>query len=238
MIMKLVNIAAFIYLLIASFVFAGDMGGSNEAFIAPSGFTFSIWFLIYLLILISLVRQFTADERDQALYKKISFLFSLSMLLSGTSVLVGTTVALLFIAGSLVTLSVLYALITKNPDRSSFFIIPFSFYLAWTSIATIVDAFIVANASGVDLIFGLNELGWTIIMLIIGGGLAVYFSLYNDDLIYPFVFLWGYFGIFVKDDKPVQVTYTLSIVMIALGVFIIWKVYREARGRRMRAETV
>ncbi|MDQ0482407.1 hypothetical protein [Guptibacillus hwajinpoensis] len=238
MIMKLVNIAAFIYLLIASFVFAGDMGGSDEAYIVPSGFTFSIWFLIYLLILISLVRQFTADERDRALYKKISFLFSLSMLLSGTSVLVGTTASLLFIAGSLITLSVLYSLITKNPDRSSFFIIPFSFYLAWTSIATIVDAFVVANANGVDLIFGLNELGWTIIMLIIGGGLAVYFSLYNDDLIYPFVFLWGYFGIFVKDDKPVQVTYTLSIVMIGLGVFIMWKVYREVRGRRMRAETV
>lgn len=238
MIMKLVNIAAFVYLLISSLVFASDRGGSDDVIFAPAGFTFSIWFLIYLLILISLVRQFTADECDQELYKKISFLFSLSMLLSGTSVLVGTTASLLFIAGSLITLSVLYALITQNPERSSFFIIPFSFYLAWTSIATIVDTFIVANANGVDLIFGLNELGWTIIMLIIGGGLAVYFSLYNDDLIYPFVFLWGYFGIFVKDDKPVQVTYTLSIVMIGIGVFIIWKVYREIRGRRMRAETV
>nr|WP_240688064.1 tryptophan-rich sensory protein [Pseudalkalibacillus hwajinpoensis] len=236
--MKLVNIGAFVYLLISSLVFAGDMGGSDDVIFAPAGFTFSIWFLIYLLILISLVRQFTADERDQELYKKISFLFSLSMLLSGTSVLVGTTASLLLIAGSLITLSVLYALITRNPDRSSFFIIPFSFYLAWTSIATIVDTFIVANANGVDLIFGMNELGWTIIMLIIGGGLAVYFSLYNDDLIYPLVFLWGYFGIFVKDDKPVQVTYTLSIVMIGIGVFIIWKVYREIRGRRMRAETV
>ncbi|WP_347548465.1 hypothetical protein ABFG93_13080 [Pseudalkalibacillus hwajinpoensis] len=152
--------------------------------------------------------------------------------------LVGETAALFFIAGSLITLAILYSIITKKPDRSSFFIVPFSFYLAWTSIATIVDAFIVARGNDVELIFGLNELAWTIIMLIIGAGLAVYFSLYNDDLIYPLVFLWGYFGIFVNGEKPVQLTYTLSILLIGLVLFVIWKVYREIRGRRMRAEAV
>ncbi len=239
MLMKLVTIAAYVYLIISSLFIANDMSGANDdVYIAPAGFTFVIWGLIYLLLLISLIRQFTADERDQVLYTKISYMFSLSMLLSGTSVLVGGTGALFLIAGSLITLSVLYAMITRNPDRSSFFSIPFSFYLAWTSIATIVDAFIVARENGVDLIFGLNELAWTIIMLIIGAGLAVYFSLYNDDLIYPIVFLWGYFGIFVNGEKPVQLTYTLNILIIGLGVFVIWKVYREVRGRRMRTETV
>ncbi len=239
MLMKFVTIAAFVYLLISSLFIANEMsGGSEDVYIAPAGFTFAIWGLIYLLLLISLVRQFTGDERDQKLYKKISFLFALSMLLSGTSVLVGGTGALFFIAGSLITLSILYAMITRNPERSSFFSIPFSFYLAWTSIATIVDAFIVARGNGVELILGLNELAWTIIMLIIGAGLAVYFSLYNDDLIYPIVFLWGYFGIFVNGVKPVQLTYTLNILIIGLGVFVIWKVYREVRGRRMRAEAV
>ena len=238
MTMKLVTIAAYLYLLASSLIFSGDMSGGNEVLIAPSGYTFSIWLLIYLLLLISLVRQFTASECDQVLYVKISYLFASSMLLSGTALLVSESVALLFIAGSLITLSILYTIITKNPERSSFFSVPFSFYLAWTSIATIVDVFVVAEANDVALIFGMNELAWTIIMLIIGAGLAVYFSLYNDDLIYPIVFLWGYFGIFVKDDKPLQLTYTLSILIIGLGVFVIWKVVREVRGRRMRAEAV
>ncbi|WP_226654625.1 tryptophan-rich sensory protein [Pseudalkalibacillus hwajinpoensis] len=238
MTMKLVTIAAYLYLLASSLIFSGDMRGANEVLIAPAGYTFAIWIIIYLLLLISLVRQFTASECDQVLYVKISYLFASSMLLSGTALLVSESVALLFIAGSLITLSILYTIITKNPERSSFFSVPFSFYLAWTSIATIVDAFVVAEANDISLIFGMNELAWTIIMLIIGAGLAVYFSLYNDDLIYPIVFLWGYFGIFVKDDKPVQLTYTLSILIIGLGVFVIWKVLREVRGRRMRAEAV
>ncbi|WP_273851736.1 tryptophan-rich sensory protein [Guptibacillus spartinae] len=238
MTMKLVTIAAYLYLLASSLIFSGDMAGGNDVLIAPAGYTFAIWFVIYLLLLISLVRQFTASECDQVLYVKISYLFASSMLLSGTALLVSESVALLFIAGSLITLAILYTIITKNPERSSFFSVPFSFYLAWTSIATIVDVFVVAEANDVALIFGMNELAWTIIMLIIGAGLAVYFSLYNDDLIYPIVFLWGYFGIFVKDDKPVQLTYTLSILIIGLGVFVIWKVVREVRGRRMRAEAV
>ncbi|WLR61601.1 hypothetical protein [Guptibacillus hwajinpoensis] len=238
MTMKLVTIAAYLYLLASSLLFSGDMSGTNDVLIAPAGYTFAIWLLIYLLLLISLVRQFTASECDQVLYVKVSYLFAFSMLLSGTSLLVSESVALLFIAGSLITLSILYAIITKNSERSSFFSVPFSFYLAWTSIATIVDVFVVAQENNVSLIFGMNELTWTIIMLIIGAGLAVYFSLYNDDLIYPIVFLWGYFGIFVKDDKPVQLTYTLSILIIGLGVFVIWKVVREVRGRRVRAEAV
>ncbi|MCA0170434.1 tryptophan-rich sensory protein [Bacillus sp. RAR_GA_16] len=238
MTMKLVTIAAYLYLLASSLIFSGDMVGGNDVLIAPAGYTFAIWFVIYLLLLISLVRQFTASECDQVLYVKISYLFASSMLLSGTALLVSESVALLFIAGSLITLAILYTIITKNPERSSFFSVPFSFYLAWTSIATIVDVFVMAEANDVALIFGMNELAWTIIMLIIGAGLAVYFSLYNDDLIYPIVFLWGYFGIFVKDDKPLQLTYTLSILIIGLGVFVIWKVVREVRGRRMRAEAV
>ena len=238
MTMKIVTIVAYFYLIASSLIFSGDMSGGNDVLIAPSGYTFSIWLLIYLLLLISLVRQFTANECDQALYVKISYLFASSMLLSGTAVLVSDSVALIFIAGSLVTLSILYAIITKNAERSSFFSVPFSFYLAWTSIATIVDVFVVADVNNVSLIFGMNELTWTIIMLIIGAGLAVYFSLYNDDLIYPIVFLWGYFGIFVKDDKPLQLTYTLSIVMIGLVAFVIWKVVQEMRGRRMKAEAV
>ncbi|WP_347548466.1 hypothetical protein ABFG93_13085 [Pseudalkalibacillus hwajinpoensis] len=66
MIIKIVTIASYVYLLISSLILARDMSGANDdVFIAPAGFAFAIWGLIYLLLLISLVRQFTADEQDQ-----------------------------------------------------------------------------------------------------------------------------------------------------------------------------
>ncbi|GGF26595.1 hypothetical protein GCM10010954_27060 [Halobacillus andaensis] len=173
--LKLFNLASFIYLIIAS-VFIADFssrGWSEGVYVMPAPYAFSIWGLIYVLLFIFILKSFFANEEENAVIEGIGLWFPISMILSGTTVIVGTTPSILFIALSLLTLCIVYMMIQQLSLSSTKYRWPFSFYLGWTSVATIVDAFVVLKANQVDELFSIGELGWSVIMLTIGGLLAI-----------------------------------------------------------------
>ncbi|KGX90951.1 transporter [Pontibacillus halophilus JSM 076056 = DSM 19796] len=228
-VLKLVNVLSYIFLLVASFVLAGDIGGGTEddVLFMPAGYAFSIWGLIYLLLFVFLVKQFFAEKQEEALIRKIGYWFPLSMILSGTSVIVGMTNAILFIAGSLVTLIITYSIITNREQDTTLFRIPFSFYLAWTSIATIVDTFVVLVGNDVTSLFGIHQFVWAIIMLLIGALLAVWFHIRNNDSIYPLVFVWGYVAIAVEQTQTALVFLSASLACL-IALLVIVRVFKRS----------
>ncbi|MGI8314768.1 hypothetical protein [Halobacillus mangrovi] len=218
--LKLVNLASYLYLLVASFFLAGNSMGSSsdKVLVMPAPFAFSIWFVIYLLLLFFIFRSFFASEELNAVIRKIGLWFPLSMILSGTSVVVGTTPSIFFIALSLTTLCVVYTLLQSIPELCRKNRAPFSIYLAWTSIATIVATFVVLKENQLSELFTIGELGWSVIILTVGGLIAFAFHFYHKDYLFPLVFIWGYGAIFAYQENTLIRFITGAFVIILLFI--------------------
>ncbi|MCA0984173.1 hypothetical protein LCL89_08970 [Halobacillus yeomjeoni] len=218
--LKLFNLAAYLYLLIASFFLSGDLmdASANSVLVMPAPFAFSIWFLIYLLLFIFIIRSFFGDEEFNDVIRKIGLWFPISMILSGTTVVVDTTPSLLFISLSLLTLCVVYTWIVSLTGSKPKYRLPFSIYLGWTSIAVIVDTFVVLKENGVDQLFGIGELGWSVLALCLGGFVATAFHFYHKDYFFPLVFVWGYGAIFAYQSDSFIRFVTGAFVLILLFI--------------------
>ncbi|ASF38313.1 transporter [Halobacillus halophilus] len=222
--LKLINLASFMYLLTASFFLSQNLQPSTaNVYVMPAPFAFSIWFVIYLLLFIFLMKSFFANEELDRVVDHIGLWFPLSMFLSGTTVIVGTTPSLLFITLSLLTLCVVYTIIQRLNLSTQKYRTPFSIYLAWTSIATIVDTFVVLKANGVQELFAIGELGWSAFILAVGGLIALAFYFIQKDTWFPLVFIWGYGAIFAYQENTLIKFITGAFVVILLFIiFFSW----------------
>jgi hypothetical protein len=203
----------------------GQLSDELPNLFVPSGITFSIWGVIYLLLAGYCVVQFTG--KNQAVIENIGWLFAVTCLLNALWIVTWhyqkLPMSLLVMAGLLVTLIYINIQIRELP----FGIIKASFgiYLGWICIATIANVtalLIHLNWNG----FGLSEAAWTIIMISIGT-LIVSITLYR--LQNPFIGLsvvWAFIGIFLKrqdDYRTIAVTAVIALVVVAaitlLGFF-------------------
>ncbi len=106
--------------------------------------------------------------------------------------------------------------------------LPFSVYLGWVLIATIINASIILYYNNWGL-WGLSEMTWTSIILVAGAFIAIFFSLKNEDLIFPLVFIWAYAGIAVEQADVPLVKNTALLTAIKLSAFIIFRVFTRKR---------
>jgi len=112
--------------------------------------------------------------------------------------------------GLLLTLIVIYRRLHDGAPASAaerwLVRLPFSIYLGWISVATIAnisDALLHAGWNG----WGLADVTWTVIMLVIATGLGTVMLLRRGDLLYAAVLVWAFAGIAVHQSaEPVVST--------------------------------
>jgi translocator protein len=180
---------------------SADVSNKLDVLFTPAGYVFGIWGLIYFLLFIWVLRQFPQSRRDLPMYKKATPLYVLSSILNISWLLLWhyefflfTVIVMLCL---LVTLIALYKTI-KDEDPTFWDMAPFSIYLGWVSVATIANISYYLKYVNWDG-FGLSDVTWTFIMLVIGSILAILFSIKNNDVLYPLVFTWAFIGIGVKN---------------------------------------
>jgi len=200
----------------------GALSDSFPNLFVPAGITFSIWGVIYLLLLVFCVVQFTTP--DQAVISRIGWLFAVTCIFNAiwivtwhygrlplsVFIMLGLLVSLIWI--NIIVKDLPYGLIKAA----------FGIYLGWICIATIanVTALLVTyNWSG----FGLSEETWTIIMIIIG---ALITSLALWRLDNPFIGLsvvWAFAGIMIKrqvDYRTIFIVAAVAIGVVALMLLL------------------
>jgi hypothetical protein len=193
-------------------------GALSEAFpnlFVPAGLTFSIWGVIYLLLLVFCVTQFTSS--NQAVISRIGWLFAVSCIFNALWIVAWhyerLPISLILMLGLLVSL-IWINIIVKD---LSFGLIKaaFGIYLGWICIATIanVTALLVTyNWNG----FGISGETWTIIM-IVAGALITVLALWRFDN--PFIGLavvWAFAGIMIK--RQVDYRAIFIVAAVAMGV--------------------
>jgi len=225
--MKYLNVILFVAMIVMNYLAnalplnnktTGELSDSFPNLFVPAGITFSIWGIIYLLLIGYCIVQFTGS--NQVVISGIGWLFGVSCVLNALWIVCWhyekLPLSLIVMLGMLVTLIYINILIKDLPlgiIKASFGI-----YLGWISIATIanVTALLVHyNWKGL----GISEEMWTIIMISVGA-LIVSITLFR--LNNPFIGLsviWAFIGIAIKrqnDYLSIFITAIIAIVIVAL----------------------
>ncbi|MGN1400083.1 MAG: TspO/MBR family protein [Bacillus sp. (in: firmicutes)] len=177
-----------------------EISNKLDVVITPAGYVFSIWSLIYVLLAIWLVRQFPASRRNLDMYRHSSFLFILSNLFNSAWLFLwhyeqffASVIVMLLL---LVSLIAIYKVI-KNNKHTWLDILPFSIYLGWVSVATIVNISYYLTYIDWDG-FGISDTLWTLFMLVLAASLSLLFRYVENDWFYPLVTIWSLIGIGIK----------------------------------------
>jgi len=195
----------------------GELSDSFPNLFVPAGITFSIWGIIYLLLLIYCVVQFTGS--NQIAISKISLFFGISCILNAVWIVFWhygkLPLSLIVMLGILVSLIYINILIKDIPI--GLIKAAFGIYLGWICIATIanVTALLVNYGwSG----FGLSEVNWTIIMIAAGALLASLAILLMKNPFIGLSVVWAFTGIIIKrqaDHRSIIIAASAAILVVA-----------------------
>jgi hypothetical protein len=216
----------------------GEISDLYPNLFVPAGFTFSIWGVIYLLLLGYVIYSSSVlwkrDETNpllEAIIPSANY-FVLTCGLNGVWIMMWhlllVDLSLLFMFWLLATLILLY--IKLQPHRSKlkgvinlFIYVPFVVYLGWISVAAIANttALLVHHKwNG----FGMDAVMWSCIMITIAALLGAFFSIFRRDFFYTLVVVWALYGISVSQknyNEIVTIAYGgmgLCFLMIAIGL--------------------
>ncbi|MCL4507189.1 MAG: tryptophan-rich sensory protein, partial [Chloroflexi bacterium] len=181
----------------------GAISDKFPVYFVPAGYVFSIWGVIYLLLLAFTIYQALPSQKQNETLRRIGYLPALSGLLNSAWIPLWHyeqfPLTVLVMLALLLTLIAIYVRLDIGRAQVSGAMkwlvqVPFSVYLGWITVAT------VANVT--DLLyylkwdgFGINPIAWGVIMLIVAAGIVAAVIVTRRDIAYTLVILWAYAGI-------------------------------------------
>jgi len=224
----------------------GQVSAFYPNYFVPAGFTFSIWGIIYLLlmgyVICSLLSPLPSfPENARKLIVKTSPYFLVTCVLNASWIVAWhylyLGLSLFIMLAFLVTLIALFLVINKSkfelrPFYRFWIYHPFVVYLGWISVATI--------ANFTALFVGVGWQGepfaattWSIVLITIALLLGIILVGVKKEPAYGFVLGWAFFGIYSSQlkDAP-MVGYTAAVAssfILALAITILIKFKKALR---------
>ena len=204
-----------------------EISAKYPSLFTPAGFTFSIWGVIYLGLLVFVAWQALPAQRSDERVAAISRYFQLNCLLNGAWLVVWhydlLALSFLVMLGILATLILIYRSLrtgNKSAPRARYLVLmmPFSLYTGWVTLATIANASAMQTGFGWDNI-GLNAVQWTFLKLAVAGAIGASLVLKYRDPVFGAVIVWGAYGISAMQSATPAVAgaaITLSLLMAIL----------------------
>ncbi len=198
----------------------------KDVLIIPANYAFVVWGLIYLGLFVLAIYQVLPQQKQDADLRKIGYLLVIAAVFQSIWVylfllrLFAFSVVAMF--GILVPLMVTYHILGIGKKRVSnrrklCLHIPVSIYLAWISVATVVNVACALYFYGWNA-WGINSQVWTIIMLVIATIIAAVIVFRYKDIAYAGVTFWALIAIAIKHSN-IDLLRNLAIF---LGFTPIW----------------
>ena len=188
----------------------GDVVNQDPVPFQPAGWVFSIWGVIYTLLLLFVIYGFLPGGRRNVRLRRISPFFLLSNIANVTWIVLwhyerffASLVTILVLLGAL--LCIYIGLRIRNPLHRSgtpkppwymrlIVWVPFSIYLGWVCVASLANLMVWLERSGRDGgPFSWNV--WAMVFMAGGAIVAAAFALTSRDILVPLVFTVAYVGI-------------------------------------------
>ena len=238
MILKIINVAALLLVLLVNYLSnalplngksTGEVSAEYSNLFTPAGVTFSIWGVIYLLLIIFCIIQFTGN--NNAAVKAVGWLFAVSSLLNALWLFAWhyeyLAASVLIMIMLLISLILINSQLAEVPNR--FVKAAFGVYLGWIMIATIANVTVLLVSVNWNA-FGIPHEWWAGIMIFVGliiSALAVY-KFEN-----PFIALsviWAFAGIGIKQHSGLSSVFITAVLAgILLLIFAGFMFYRQLR---------
>lgn len=209
--------------------------------VTPSPATFSIWSVIYSLLIISVIVMIVRKNDtyyDNAVDQitnlfRISCLLNIAWIVSFSYVLV--ELSLIFILGFVITLALICQKLIRIQDKKRWLLpLTFGLYTGWLIIATVVNtaaALVKLKWSG----FGFANDVWGIIILVIAVFLVIFVLSKNRNAAFPLPVAWAYFGIyqFLKAPEGFKGEFGLlqTVALAGMAVLIVVAAIQLYRNR-------
>ncbi len=196
----------------------------------PAGFTFSIWGLIYLMLIIFAIYQsqglLQRKGKQLGYVRRIGYLFlassvfNIAWIFAWHYLQVGLSLFIMIML--FLSLIALYMRLRAGGNEGTGETIAklaFSIYLGWITIATVANVTIFLVDRGWDQ-FGLSETFWMVTITLVATAIVLTFMFKNRDWVYALVGVWAFFGILSQrlGTEPVE---TLVIIIVALCMAIL-----------------
>jgi hypothetical protein len=218
----------------------GELSDLYPSLFTPAGFTFSIWGLIYLLLIIFVIFQAKGIFSDSKLPKNrylyrieswflISSLANISWILAWHyQVIWLSMLIMLVLLGSLIMIYLQLGIGQRSVSKSKKICvhIPMSVYLGWITVATIANAATVLLKYKWDG-FGVSPQIWTSAMIATATLITLIMLFKRRDFFFALVIIWAFFGIFYKhfyvfggEFPGIQYSAIGGIVVVSSGIII------------------
>lgn len=201
----------------------------KDVLITPASYAFAIWGLIYLGLISLAIYQALPNNRNNSYLQRMGYYLVVSSLaqviwvfLFLSSFFVLSTVAMLIIFFSLLLLYLKLGInINSIPKKQKWLVnFPISVYLGWITVATIVNFALALSWikwSG----FGLSDIIWTVIIIILVAILGILIILQRKDTVYCGVFIWALIAITIRHLDTLSIAITSGISAIVLGILMV-----------------
>lgn len=195
--------------------------------ITPDNYAFAIWGLIYLGLIAYGIYQFHRERRQEPDIQRVNkwligaciaqviwiFLFTLEQFGWSILAMVGILVALIQIY---LTLDIGRGRVSRQ--RRWMAHIPFSLYLGWISVATVVNVASALYASPWDG-WGISSITWTVAMIGVSAVIGAVVIYLRRDVAFTLVFVWAFVAIAQRQSDIPAIRWS---ALIAAAVLLGW----------------
>ena len=226
--LKLINIIAFAIMILMNYLAnalplggktTGELSAQYPNLFVPAGITFSIWGVIYILLLGFCILQFV--PRNRAMVDATGWLFAISCVLNALWIVTWhyekpglSLIIMLLLLVTLVMVNQRITALGPGITKSAF-----GMYLGWICIATIANAtaFLVAvNWQG----WGLSDEFWASVMVLAGVAVSMLILTQYRNPFTGLAVMWALAGIIIArswpDHRSVIIAAVVSFIAITL----------------------
>jgi len=214
----------------------GELSAMYPSLFTPAGFTFSIWGIIYLLLIVWTVYVAWGlsknDPKSDTIVQTIGPWFIINCIANITWIFLWHNqqigLALIVMLVIWTSLFQIYRCIDQewleNNTTTTFTVcLPFSVYFGWISVATVANTAVYLKSIAWTGM-GIPEPTWTTIMLAIVGAIGLFVLWKERDTSFALIFVWALWGISrarIGGAHPELATTAMSIMTILLiGIFV------------------
>lgn len=204
----------------------GELSDQYPNLFVPAGLTFSIWGVIYLLLLAFVVNVWI-KKKEVSKWIIINFFANASWIFAWHyEILWLSLVIMLVILGSLILIN------QENKTSDTLSKAAFGVYLGWICVATIAN--VTALLVGSDWHGGfMSEANWTFIMIAIGGAIGAFAITQLNNSFIAAAILWAFLGIYIKRSAALEQYPIITIGILLGGAFVLVGVFLSLKNKKL-----
>ncbi len=214
---------------------SGEISDLYPSLFTPAGYVFSIWSLIYVLLIAFVVFQALPSQKDNPRLEQLGYAFALSCLFNSLWIFAWhyrqVFLSELLIVGLLVSLLVCYhRLQTEHVNKSELQVsraerftthLTFSIYTGWLTVAVVANTCVLLLEYGIT--GGSFAPMWGVLTVLAALTIGAAFSYLRKDMAYGLVLVWAFVGIAVAQAGVTpSVVITASIAAAVMLLLALW----------------